>query len=401
MAFDAVQGRQALWYLLLLSLIHGVVDLSSGAIVALLPAFREHYSLSYTMVGNVMLISSLTYSLSQPIFGLISDRSQKRWLLPVSLVLGGGGLAAIGLMGSYWLMLVAVVVSALGTAAFHPEGAHAAFHLSGGRRARAMGIYSVGGNFGYGLGPVYGALLVSMGDGLKGTAWAAIIPLLLAAVLFRLLPRWQQFETSSERGAKTDTAAETNWNGMILITLVVIFRSMIHTSIGSFIPFYWTDTLGHNPETARYVQLAYLMAGVVGTLFGAPLADRWGPKRMLMISYLTLLPLQLLLPVLSGWALLVALFLSGFVVVSTFAVTLVLTQDYMPRSLGLASGLNLGLAFGMGGVGALLLGMLADHWGVTSVLWSCALLVIPTILLTWKLPGSPALTPQMQAASGD
>lgn len=374
-----------MWYLLVLSFTHAIVDLSSGAIVALLPFFREQYSLNYTMVGNIMLWSSLTFSISQPVFGLISDRSEKRWLLPASLALGGIGVAATGWMDSYGLVLVAVVACTLGTAAFHPEGAHAAHHLGGRHRARAMAIYSVGGNIGYGLGPLYGAFLVSLGDGMRGTAWAAVIPVLFALVLVRMLPRWQQFEQKAS-AARTENPAQTNWRGMALITLVVILRSIIHLGVAAFVPFFWTDTLGNDPATAKYVQLIYLMSGVAGTLLGAPLADRWGTKRMLMLTAAALLPLQFALPLLSGWVLLVCLFVAGFVLVSTFAVTLVMTQDYMPRRLGLASGINLGLAFGMGGVGALLLGMLADRWGVIAVLWTCAALVIPTFLVSTLLP---------------
>ncbi len=380
--------RRALGFLWLLSLSHGIIDLSSGALVSLLPALREHFSLSYTLVGNVMLFSSLTSSFTQPFFGLLSDKAEKRWLVPASLLFAGLGLAAIGFMPSYWLVLVAVVVSALGTAAFHPEGAHAAHNLGGSRQARAMAIYSVGGNAGYALGTVYGAALVAFGGGMSGTAWGFVLPGLLGLVIFRLLPRWQRLEaeTVPSKGGRRDAQPATNWRGTITLTLVVIIRSIINLGVVSYLPFYWIDILGNSQETASYVQLTYLFAGVFGTLFGAPLADRIGTKRMLVLSFAVLLPLQFALPYLSGVTLLATLFAAGFVVVSTFTTTLVMTQQYMPRSLGLASGINLGLAFGLGGVGALVLGMIADRWGVVTVLQVTACLGLPALLLSWALP---------------
>ncbi|MFZ5815253.1 MAG: MFS transporter [Bacillota bacterium] len=378
--------RPALWFLIILSITHGVVDLVAGATLALLPTLREAYGLSYTMVGMIPLFSNLTSTFTQPIFGYISDRAEKRWLLPLSLAFGGVGLAVIGFMSSYWMVLALVVFTALGVAAFHPEGAHAAHHLSGGRRALAMAIYNVGGNFGYALGPVYASLLLSFG-GLKGTVWAAVLPLALAAFLIRLLPRWQAHEHSSPaRQAKREEMAATNWLGIGLLTLLVILRSVINLGVASYVPFFWIDVLKNDPATAGLIQMTYLMSGVGGTLLGAPLADRFGTKRVLVGSFALLLPLQIILPYLRGVPMLICLFFAGFMVVATFTITLVMTQEYMPRSLGLASGLNLGLAFGMGGVGTMLLGMVADRWGVVAVLNVVAALVVPTLLLAMVLP---------------
>lgn len=389
MSITAVsRERQALGFLILLSLLHAVIDVMGGAVVALLPTLREQFTLSYTMVGNIMLFSSLTSSFTQPIFGVISDRSQQRWLLPASLMLGGAGLALIGWMPSYAMILFAVVVSALGTAAFHPEGAHAAHHLSGNRRARAMAIYSVGGNLGFALGPLYAAWLLSVGGGSHGTTWALLLPTLVTIGLVRLLPRWQALEqhSSPSHSVRLQDRPSANWTGAVLLTLLVILRSVIHMGVISYIPFYWIDVLGMGRETAGYVQVTYMMAGVVGTLFGSPWADWLGNKRLLILSFVLLLPFQVAVPFLSGWALLVVLFVAGFLVVTTFAVTLVMTQDYMPRALGLASGINLGLAFGMAGVGTLLLGMISDRWGVVAALHSVTALVPVTLLLALILP---------------
>lgn len=393
------ETHPAIWFLLVLSLTHGVVDLTSGAILALLPAMREAYGLSYAMVALIPLFSNLTSTFTQPVFGLISDRSQMRWLLPLSLVLGGVGLAVVGYLSNYWLVLAAVVLSALGGAAFHPEGAHAAHNLSGGRRAMAMALYNVGGNLGYALGPMYASGLIAA-FGMKGTAWAVVLPLALTIYLMRLLPRWKAHEQVAV-AAKCDQGPlpATNWRGTTLLTLVVILRSVIHLGVTSYVPFFWIDVLGNDPSTAGLVQMTYLIAGVGGTLIGAPLADRFGTKRVLIASFALLLPLQAILPISRGWPMLLLLFLTGFMVVSTFTTTLVMTQEYMPRSLGLASGLNLGLAFGMGGVGTTLLGMVADSHGVVAVLHVISALVVPALLLTLILPPVRQEAPAVQEAA--
>jgi FSR family fosmidomycin resistance protein-like MFS transporter len=393
-------ARPALWFLLILSLTHGVVDLSAGAILALLPTLRQEYLLSYTMVGMIPLFSNLTSTFTQPIFGYLSDRAEKRWLLPLSLALGGIGLAAVGYLPSYWLVLAAVVFSALGTSAFHPEGAHAAHNLSGGRRALAMAIYNVGGNIGYALGPIYASTLIGVA-GLKGTGFAAILPLALAGFIVWLLPRWQAHEQSSPaKHVRNEELPPTNWLGTGLLTLLVVIRSVINLGVASYVPFFWTDVLQNDPASAGLVQMTYLIAGVGGTLLGAPLADRFGTKKVLAGSFALLLPLQIALPYLRGPAMLICLFLSGFMVVSTFTITLVMTQEYMPRSLGLASGLNLGLAFGMGGVGTMLLGMVADRWGVVAVLHVVAALVVPVLLLSLVLPPVQRESRPLEAAPG-
>jgi len=278
------------------------------------------------------------------------------------------------------------VISALGNAAFHPEGAHAAHNLAGDRRALGMAIYSVGGNLGYALGPAFAAGLLAA-FGLRGTGLAALLPVLLAAVLVRLLPRWRAHEQEAvARSREEAEPGETNWRGTVLITLVVILRSVIHLGMTTYVPFFWIDVLGNDRATAGLVQMTYLLAGVLGTLLGAPLADRFGTKPVLVASFGLLLPLQAILSSLEGWPLLLCLFGAGFLVVSTFTTTLVMTQEYMPRSLGLASGLNLGLAFGMGGVGTSVLGVVADHFGVLVVMRSIAALVVPALLLTLVLP---------------
>jgi len=400
----ANQTRQNFGFLLLLSLCHGVVDLCGGAVVALLPTLRAEFSLTYTMVGVISLCSNLTSSLTQPVFGILSDRSQRRWLLPVSLLLAGLGLAAVGWTSSYPLLLLAVIISALGTASFHPEGANAARRITAGARNTAMSVFSVGGNIGNALGPLYIGILLSLGGSVRATAWAFLLPGILSVLIFRLLPVWEarEAELKAHAQVRSEELPPTSWMGTVLITLVVILRSMINVGIVTYIPFFWIDVLGNPKETAVFVQVMYLMAGVAGTLLGARVADRIGSRRSLMLSFGLLAPLQWVLPHLTGIPLLICLFAAGFLVVSTFTVTLVLTQEYMPRNPGLASGLNLGLGFGMGGVGTWMMGMVADKWGIIAVFNALAALVVPAFATSALLPPTPQQkAPQPAAHMGD
>lgn len=386
------QAAQRIWFLLLLSTSHAVVDLCTGAVVALLPILRDQYALNYTLIGNIILVAQLTSSLTQPIFGVVSDRSQRRWLLILAPLVAGLGLAAMGLTPSYWLMLAAVVFSSLGTAAFHPEGAHAAHNLAGERRVGAMSIYSAGGNIGYALAPLYASALIALTGSISGITGAVLIPLALSLLVWRLLPSLKQMEARHAVHLSRPRAElpQTSWYGLAVLTLFTMLRSMIQTGIITFLPFYWIDVLGHARSSGPYVLFFYLMAGVAGTLLGAPLADRIGNKRLILISFASLIVFQALILYLKSWLLLVALAGAGFLVVATSTVTLVMSQDYAPRQLGLASGLNLGLAFGFGGLGATLLGMVADRYGVVAVLWCVAGLTPVALLIAALLPPKPA-----------
>ena len=381
-------AKQRIWFLILLSASHGVVDLNNGGVVALLPVLRNHFSLNYTLVANIILIAQLTSSLTQPFFGYFSDRIKQRWFLMASPLLAGLGIAILGFMPSYWWMIAAVILSSLGVAAFHPEGAHSAHNLGGERRVGAMSIYTVGGNLGYALAPVYIGALIALAGGIHGTAWAVLIPLALSLLVLRLLPSLQKTERRHAAHLNRQRAdlPPTNWYGLTVVTIFTMLRSVIQLGIVTFIPFYWIDVLGHDSGSGPYVLFLYLMAGVAGTLLGAPLADRLGTKPLVVASWILLIGFQALILYTKGALLLAALAGAGFLVVATSTITLVMSQDYAPRQPGLASGLNLGFAFGSGGLGAVALGVVADHYGVPAVLWTLAALTPVALLFAAILP---------------
>ena len=377
--------------LLALSLGHLVVDLSQGGLTFLLPFFKEALGLSYTAVGALMMTSQLSSSVVQPIFGLWSDRHNLRWLLPLGCLVGGLGIALSGLTKSFPALLAVVGVGGLGVAAYHPEGSKATRWASGARRVTSMGIFAVGGNLGFSLGPLFAGLLYGLA-GLKGTVGFLVPAAATALVLWVLLPRLRELEGGQLQAAKAlpqDAQPEVlpfGYLPVVILLAVVFFRSWIHLGLTTYIPLYYVSHLGGDPLQARNFQTVFLLSGVAGTLIGSPLVERWDLKRALFASMAAQVPLILPLPQATGFWPYVLLAASGFTLISTFSVTVVLGQELLPRHLGLASGLMLGFSVGTGGLGLTILGAVADAWGVPQALNLLGLLPALAAGLVWLLP---------------
>lgn len=349
--------------LTLLAVGHLVIDTNQGALPGILPFLREAFQLSYTAAGTIILTANLTSSVIQPLFGYLSDRTARRWLLPLSVVVSGLGLALTGVAPSYGAVLVLVLITGLGVAAYHPEGYKTASHVAGDRKATGLSFFAIGGNAGLALGPPIVTALVA-GFGLRGSLGMLAPGLVVAALLTAALPALSVQE--SERAIVGSAAAGrgTMAGAMALLILVVTLRSWAQLGLTTYIPFYYIDVLEADPRVVGPLLFVFLGAGAIGTLVGGPLADRWGPRRFMVSVFFLATPLTILFLFARGaWAFLL-LGAVGFVLVSTFSVSVVLAQAYLPRYLGMASGLIVGFAIGTGGVGVALLGWVADRWGL-------------------------------------
>jgi len=384
---------QQLSLLFLLSFGHLVTDMTSGALPVLLPVIRSEFSLSYTAIGVIILVSNLISSVIQPLFGVWSDRKAILWLLPAGCLLAGAGLALVGFAPGYLLILFAVVINGIGVAAYHPEASKQSFLISGEKKATALSIYSVGGNIGHGLGPVMAALLLDLG-GRPGVGIFLIVPVITAIFLNHSLPAIKQLADKNARGAKKDLRANPSDSRMrkgvvlvlFLVVMIVILRSLVHLGMTNFIPFYVEEYLNGSKHFGALLLTVFLLSGAVGTIFGGIAADWLGRKRVMVLSFALVTPLLWLLLISNGiWAVVFAA-LSGFVLISTFSVTVVYAQELIPNRVGLASGLILGFAFGVGALGGLAFGAAADVWGVPAVLKAISLLPIPAFLLSLWLP---------------
>ena len=383
-AAPAERARPDMRLLGLLALGHMVVDINQGSLAALLPFLKSTLALSYTATGVIVLMSNVTSSLIQPLFGYFADKTARRWLLPLSVLLSAVGLGLTGLAPSYDVLLVLVVITGFGVAAYHPEGYRTATAVAGPRKVTGVSIFSTGGNVGVALGPPLITALVT-GFGLRGSLGMLIPGVLVAALLTAVLPGLSAPAPSRARASSAD-AARTMVKAMSLLILVVAARSWTQLGFTTYVPFYYLEVLHGDPRMVGTLLAIFLGAGAVGTLIAGPIADRVGARRYVVSVFLLTTPIAVGFLFARSALALVILGALGFVLVSTFTVSVVLGQAYMPRNPGMASGLIVGFAIGAGGLGVTVLGWVADHWGLMASLWISALMPLAGFALALFLP---------------
>jgi MFS transporter, FSR family, fosmidomycin resistance protein len=365
---------------------HLGTDLASGALPALLPFLVHRFDLSYTLAAVVMLASTVSSSVVQPLFGLWSDRRGAIWLLPGGVALAGIGIALAAAAPTYWLVLVLVVLSGLGIAAYHPEGSKFAAYVSGRRRASGMSAFSVGGNVGFALGPVLATPLV-LAFGLEGGLLLALPCLAVAVVLLAEARYLSGFVPPPGRVERS--AGEDRRGPLVLLLGVIGFRSLAWFGLVTFVPL-WEVSLGHSEAYGNHLLALMLLAGGVGTILAGPAADRFGRRPVLLTSLLATGPLVLVFVAVGGTLGAIALVGVGICVIGTFGVTMVMSQEYLPRHIGVASGLSIGLSIGLGGIAAVALGALADTVDLRAALYVCAAAPVAGLALAVLLPSSGA-----------
>lgn len=352
--------------LAILSAGHFFTDVNQGALPALLPFFKEALNLSYTMSGVILLSANLTSSIIQPVLGHLSDRRPLGWFIPLAPFIACLGLSITGFISNYPLLLLCVILSGFGIAIFHPEGFKTAYFFTGDKKATGMSIFAVGGNLGIAVGPIFALSLVTS-FGIKGILGMILPGILIAIVLFFNI-KWLTTPVEfAHKEANKEVKTPLSKNQKISFSLLVsiaTFRAWTQIGLLTYIPFYYIDYLKGNPLYAGKLVTTFLMAGALGTLIGAPLADRWGHKKFLLTTLILSFPFLLLFYHSSGLMAFVLLGISGMVLISTFALTTVMGQALLPQHLGMASGMMVGFTISAGGIGVTLLGAIADKWGV-------------------------------------
>jgi FSR family fosmidomycin resistance protein-like MFS transporter len=369
---------------------HACADMAQGALPALLPFLIDQRGISYGAAGALILVTSVGSSAIQPLFGLGSDRLSLPWLMPLGVLLAGLGIALVGVAPSYGATVAAVAISGLGVASFHPEGARFANQVSGDRRGQGMSFFSLGGNAGFALGPILVTPIVLL-LGLQGTLLLAVIPMIVAVVLARDLGRLRAVAAEKSanvaRSVAQDDRDEDDWNAFVRLGGVVALRSGVYFGLQAFIPLWFIHQLGTGEGAGNAALTAMLVAGAAGTYFGGRVVDRLGRRRLVVGSTAATIPVLVALvlapsPLTAG--LLTAL--AGFLIILTFSITVVMSQEYLPSRLGLASGVSLGLAIGVGGIAAAGMGLVADAWGLPTVMWLIVALAVPMVVLARTLP---------------
>lgn len=348
------------------------------------------------MTGVVLIVSNFTSSLLQPLFGMISDKKEKSFLLPAGAFAAGVGYSLVSVPSGFLPILLLVFAGGLGVSAYHPEGFKTAAFFTGERPATGMSIFSVGGNLGFALGPMLAMWIIARFGFSSLPVFMAPCLVFTAGILCaRNVIALPSREGSASR-SEGHRVAKGSLVSLVLIISVVFMRSWMQMGIVSYIPFYYISYLKGDPVYAAKLVGTLLLGGTLGTLAGAPIADRWGYLGLVRGSSL----LAAVMFPLVFWAqgsqvlLLVVLFALGMVLSSTFSVTIVMAQKLLPKNLGIASGLMTGFAIGAGGIGVTLLGVVADHFSVYTALKSIAVLPVAAFILSMILRYSP----QRQAA---
>jgi MFS transporter, FSR family, fosmidomycin resistance protein len=361
-----------------LTFTHIADDIYSGAVPALLPflALERHYS--YTGLTGIILAATFLASVVQSGFGALTDKYRNLgWLIAAGLLMAGLGIGLSGLGDNYLFTCVAVAVSGIGVAAYHPEATRAARGLAG-NSTQAMSWFTVGGNAGIALGPVI-VTPVLLATRLRGTPLLALPALVMAAVLGVRRP-WRTPEVTAREDGRRRAAngRADDWRGFGRLTAVVVLRSVAYFGVASLVALYAIRHF-HQPTGAGAAILAtFIGAGVIGTLGGGWLADHWQRVGVLRLGYgLSALALTLLVVAPDMVVLFIAAFILGIVLYAPFAVQVTLGQDYLPNRIGMASGVTLGLAVSVGGLATPLFGLLADSNGLTAALGAIA--AIPAI----------------------
>jgi MFS transporter, FSR family, fosmidomycin resistance protein len=372
--------------LLAISASHMLNAMMQSLAPALYPVFRDQLGLTFFETGLITFTFQVTASLLQPIIGLYTDRRPQPFSLPVAMLFTLCGLALLAFGRGYPLLLASVALIGIGSAIFHPEASRVARAASGGRHGFAQSLFQVGGNFGQSLGPLMAAFIV-VPFGQTSVVWFTALALLAIAILTRVSV-WFAAHRVAPKSAPTmalPTLPRVVARSIAILVVLVFSKVFYLSSLSSYYTFYLIQTFQVSVQDSQVYLFVFLGAVAAGTFVGGPLGDRFGRKFVIWGSIVGVLPFTLLLPHLSlFWTALDSIAI-GLILASAFSAIVVYAQELVPGNVGAIAGLFFGLSFGLGGIGAALLGALADMTSLTFVYKVCAFL--PAIgLLTYFLP---------------
>ncbi len=377
-----------------ISLSHFLNDLLQSLIVAIYPLLKGNYDLNFTQIGLLTLTYQITASLLQPLVGLYTDKHPQ----PYSLVFGMGatllGLLLLSCAPTFPLLLVGAAVVGIGSSIFHPESSRVARMASGGRHGLAQSIFQVGGNGGTSMGPLLAALIVlPLGQG--SLAWFSVLALLAMAVLYKV-GQWYSHQQRTRPAVLQRPVSPLPRRHVIqaisVLLLLVTSKYFYLASLTSYYTFYLMEQFAVSARSAQLHLFVFLFGVAAGTVLGGPIGDRIGRKRVIWFSILGVSPFTLLLPHADLFWTTVLSFIIGFILASAFSAIVVYAQELLPGRIGTVSGLFFGFAFGIAGVGAAILGNLADHHGIATVYQICAYLPLAGVI-TLFLPNLPTHRP--------
>lgn len=365
-----------------ISLSHFLNDMLQSLLVAIYPLLKGNYDLNFTQIGLLTLTYQITASLLQPMVGFYTDKHPQ----PYSLVVGMGstlcGLLLLSFAPTFPLLLLGAATVGLGSSIFHPESSRVARMASGGRHGLAQSIFQVGGNGGTAMGPLLAALIV-LPLGQHSLAGFSIVALLAMGVLYKVGQWYSHQQRTMKRGAAVPQNPLSRRKIAVVIgilLLLIISKFFYMASLTSYYTFYLMEHFAITAQSAQLHLFIFLFAVAAGTILGGPIGDRIGRKQVIWFSILGVVPFTLMLPHADLFWTSVLSFIIGFILASAMPAIVVYAQELMPGKVGTVAGLFFGLAFGCGGIGAAVLGRLADHYGIEFVYHLCAWLPLMGII---------------------
>ncbi|MEK4227975.1 MFS transporter [Solibacillus sp. FSL H8-0538] len=365
---------------------HLINDTMQSVIPAMFPLLERDLGLTFTQLGLISFVLNMFASVLQPAVGFVTDKKPMPYALPIGMISSFLGVSFLILSEQYWMILVSVLFLGMGSAIFHPEGSRVSFMAAGNKRGLAQSIYQVGGNSGQALAPLLSAFLI-LPYGMKA---ASVVLVFTAIGIFMLtkIAAWYKQQLEAEKLSNVKKVLISSLPPLSkkqvgialgLLFLIIFARSFYTTNITSFYVFYLMEEYGVSVTTGQLLIFLFMACGVVGTFFGGPLSDRIGRKSVILLSVVAPLPFCLVLPYVPMWLVPVFLIVIGTLIMISFSVTVVYAQELVPSKIGTMAGLTVGLSFGMGAIGAIVIGMLMDSYGIrfTMIIVS----IIPLLLL--------------------
>ncbi len=376
-----------------ISFSHFLNDTMQSLIASVYPILKNSYALDYAQIGMITLAFQFTASLLQPVVGHFTDKKAQPFSLSIGMGFTFFGLLLLSVAHQYGIILIAASLVGLGSAVFHPESARIARLASGGRYGFAQSVFQLGGSFGTSMGPVLAALIV-VPFGQPSIAWFSTIAFLAIVILWRI-GVWYKPQITTKKSAAVEGHPDAPDARRVKIALAVLVallfsKQLYVSSLSSYYIFYLIDRFGVSTQAAQLYLFIFLASNAVGAFFGGPLGDRYGRKYIIWFSILGALPFTLALPYAGLFGSAVLTVFIGLILSSATSSIIVFAQELMPHRFGMISGVFFGVAFGIGGLGAAVLGRLADHTGIAFVYHLCAFL--PALgLLAVFLPKMPKL----------
>jgi len=373
-----------------ISFSHLLNDMIQSLLPAIYPILKSNFHLDFAKIGLITLTTQLTASMLQPLIGLYTDRKPKPYSLPFGMGFTLVGLALLSMASNYAFILIAAGLIGMGSAVFHPESSRVARMASGGQHGLAQSVFQVGGNLGSSLGPLLAAFIV-LPRGQHSIVWFTLAAL-LAIVLLTNVGSWYKRREAlglAKRAKKAvihpDLSSRKVASSIAVLIALMFSKFFYLSSLSSYFTFFLISKFHVSVQSAEIHLFIFLGAVAAGTIIGGPIGDRIGRKYVIWVSILGVLPFSLMLPYANLFWTGVLSVIIGMILASAFSAIVVYAQELLPGRVGMISGLFFGLAFGLGGVGAALLGKLADGYGIYFVYQLCAFL--PAIgLLTGLLP---------------